>query len=185
MTLPFSDKPEKSSIYQDVKTETLQELTPDQFDAFKARMFSEGVNGLEDEYRRLLLLGLASDKISVAGPLPGTSINVQNTFTASGSGSQVTFLEPAAGEVWALQSIGTTNNVTGNPVVYGILKDAADVEAFFVVGTQSGSPFTPDSEFGAPIYIDENMKCNAYVFVTGGIGAGEQVVVTMNFIRIR
>ena len=54
MTLPFSDKPEKSSIYQDVKTETLQELTPDQFDAFKARMFAEGVNGFPHRSEVLL-----------------------------------------------------------------------------------------------------------------------------------
>jgi len=69
MTLPFADKPEASRVYQDLKTKVLQNLTPDEFDSLKASMFSEGVNGLEDEYRRLLLLGLASDKLSVAGPI--------------------------------------------------------------------------------------------------------------------
>ena len=98
MTLPFSDKPEKSSIYQDVKTETLQELTPDQFDAFKARMFAEGVNGLEDEYRRLLLLGLASDKLSTSGPIPGSMFNA--TATATTPGDVYPIFSPNAGEVW-------------------------------------------------------------------------------------
>jgi len=69
MTLPFADKPEESSIYQDLKTVTLQDLTPAQFDALRARMFSEGVNGLEDEYRRLKLLGEASGVVSSSGPL--------------------------------------------------------------------------------------------------------------------
>jgi len=69
MSLPFADKPEDSSIYQDLKTVTLQDLTPEQFDALRARMYSEGVNGLEDEYRRIKLLGEASGSSSSSGIL--------------------------------------------------------------------------------------------------------------------
>jgi len=69
MSLPFADKPEDSSIYQDLKTVTLQDLTPEQFDALRARMYSEGVNGLEDEYRRIKLLGEASGSSSSSGLL--------------------------------------------------------------------------------------------------------------------
>ena len=49
MTLPFSDKPEKSSVYNDLKTKTLSQITDADFDALETRMFAEGVNGLEDE----------------------------------------------------------------------------------------------------------------------------------------
>lgn len=112
MTLPFSDKPERSSIYQDVKTETLQELTPEQFDTFKARMFSEGVNGLEDEYRRLLLLGLASDKVSVSGPLEVKHVSVS---VSGAEDDPVLLFQPDEGQIWLLNwglwtGDGTSNN---------------------------------------------------------------------------
>ena len=69
MSLPFADKPEASSIYQDLKSLVLSDLTAVQFDELRDRIFSEGVNGTEDEYRRLLLLGLASSKVSTSGPV--------------------------------------------------------------------------------------------------------------------
>lgn len=69
MPLPFGGKPEDSAIYNDLKTKKLSELDPDEFSKIQARTFAEGINGTEDEYRRLLLLGLASDKLSLAGPM--------------------------------------------------------------------------------------------------------------------
>tara|TARA_R110002051_G_scaffold238804_1_gene299514 strand:+ start:193 stop:750 length:558 start_codon:yes stop_codon:yes gene_type:complete len=87
MSLPFADNPDKSSIYNDLKVKKLLDLTAEDFDAFRARMDAQGVDGLEDEYRRLLLLGLASDKLSISGPMPGTVDVV--TFSSSSSGSGV------------------------------------------------------------------------------------------------
>ena len=69
MSLPFAVKPEESDIYQDLKGVKLADLTPTQFDQLRERLFSEGVNGAEDEYRRLLLLGLAGNAISTSGPV--------------------------------------------------------------------------------------------------------------------
>ena len=96
MTLPFSDKPEKSSIYQDVKTVTLQDLTPEQFDSFRARMFSEGVNGLEDEYRRLQLLGEAAGVTSSSGILRN-SIKITSEPMIDGSVVYIDFGEGVYG----------------------------------------------------------------------------------------
>jgi len=87
MSLPFADKPEESSIYQDLRVSKLADLTADDFDAFRVRMDAQGTEGLEDEYRRLLLLGLASNQVSLSGPMPGTVDVV--TFSASTSGSGV------------------------------------------------------------------------------------------------
>ncbi len=83
MSLPFADKPEASSIYQDLKSLVLNDLTSNQFDEFRQRIFSEGVNGTEDEYRRLLLLGLASNKVSTSGPV-GESVTVYVDSDTSG-----------------------------------------------------------------------------------------------------
>jgi hypothetical protein len=121
MTLPFSDKPEKSSIYQDLKTTTLQDLTPDQFDQFKERMFSEGVNGLEDEYRRLLLLGLASDKISTSGPLANTQF--VNKVNNPGSAGTHTLFTPSDGEVWQICAVGIQSFGTGTTYAKIEIKD--------------------------------------------------------------
>lgn len=96
MSLPFADKPEDSSIYQDLKTVTLQDLTPAQFDALRARIFSEGVNGLEDEYRRLKLLGEASGVTSSSGVLRN-SIAIAQVNLSDGAVSYINFGEGVYG----------------------------------------------------------------------------------------
>ena len=82
MSLPFADNPDKSSIYNDLKVKKLVDLSIDDFTAFRARMDAQGVDGLEDEYRRLLLLGLASNMMSVSGPIPNTQKIEAQTFTS-------------------------------------------------------------------------------------------------------
>jgi len=109
MTLPFADRPEESRVYQDLKTKVLQNLTSDEFDSLKASMFSEGVNGLEDEYRRLLLLGLASDKISVSGPLANSGQVA--TYTQSDDSTSPT-VRPPIGEVWQVIAIAVSNSAS-------------------------------------------------------------------------
>ena len=151
MTLPFSDKPEKSSIYQDVKTTTLQDLTPDQFDAFRSRMFAEGVNGLEDEYRRLILLGLASDKLSVSGPMPGTMKLVD--ASSSSGGSSFTIFRPDPGQVWQLIAMDfTITGGTGNTTIINYLRSTTDSVKIYEVTTAQTSIVISD-DIDAPIYF--------------------------------
>ena len=126
MSLPFADKPEESSIYQDLKTVTLQDLTPEQFDAIRARMFSEGVNGLEDEYRRLQLLGEAAGVTSSSGILRN-SIKITSESMVDGSVVYVDFGEGVYGiqQIVALYTGGSgtlqfrawyyDGGATGNP----------------------------------------------------------------------
>ena len=183
MTLPFSDKPEKSSIYQDVKTETLQELTPDQFDAFKARMFAEGVNGLEDEYRRLLLLGLASDKIGISGPMPKTSqiINV----TASASGSNVEIFTAGEGEVWQVMGLSYIVDTISGTVSHLVTLDGVypGAPGGTVVISEKSSTDAGDN-FGdidfSPLHLDENVKLQYTAY-----GTFNSVSVRAALIRIR
>ncbi len=150
MSLPFAEKPESSRVYQDLKTKVLQNLTADEFDQLKGSMFAEGVNGLEDEYRRLLLLGLASDKLSVSGPIPETQINVVQDITLT---TYQTWLAPNKGEVWAIMgaSIGSVTGASGN-ITYEIdLYDTVnDTRLQIVDFTSSGSGDQNLTEIGFP-----------------------------------
>jgi len=160
MTLPFSDKPEKSSIYQDVKTETLQELTADQFDAFRARMFAEGVNGLEDEYRRLLLLGLAADKLSVSGPIPNTQLMIELDVSTA---TYHDIHEAGPGEVWQFVA-GCANSTTG---IVGTVTTEVDISStgaggerllFIDAGSSSSSDFPLSEITQSPIVYSYGQK---------------------------
>ena len=166
MTLPFSDKPEKSSIYQDVKTETLQELTPEQFDAFRARMFAEGVNGLEDEYRRLLLLGLASDKISTSGHIPGTGRFEYITQTVGGTPAE--FFIPDPGEVWQIGGLSYVVDGGSGSIVYQVvINDGAGSNNVLISEKQSSDNA---DNFGdvdyLPVSLDENTQLKVTAFGT-------------------
>ena len=180
MTLPFSDKPENSSIYQDVKTETLQELTPDQFDTFKARMFAEGVNGLEDEYRRLLLLGLASDKISASGPLPGTfqiievDVNNPTTFVA---------FECPPNEVYQIIAAGCEAFATNQTFLILKLRDNSNGKNVRLDDLSSGN-----NEFtlNEPIYITGNGDSTVDILLqAGGAGFSGSNLCQVALVRVR
>lgn len=149
MSLPFADKPGQSSIYQDLKTKTLQELTSDQFDAFKARLLSQGTDGLEDEYRRLLLLGLASDKISISGPIPNTQFVSRFTHPGSGGNTWKLF-EPADGEVWQLAAAAIHSFGTGTSY---IKLEINDPNSGIAVQLDTKSNGFVEFDLNEPVYI--------------------------------
>jgi len=147
MTLPFADKPESSRVYQDLKTKVLQNLTPSDFDSLKASMFSEGVSGLEDEYRRLLLLGLASDKVSLSGPIPGTfqviEVDVNNPTTF------VAFACPA-NEVYQIVAAGSEAFATNQTYLILKIKDLSNNKSVRIDNIGTGNR---DFDLNEPIYI--------------------------------
>ena len=162
--MPFSDKPEKSSIYQDLKTLSLQDLTPEQFDAFRNRMFAEGVNGLEDEYRRLILLGLASDKVSLAGPIPKAMKVETQSWTSTGT---IAWGEPNPGEVWEiLAGQGSITGGTGTTTYYLAVRDVATATQVRISDGESQSSgiktIEPNGVLSA-LYLTEGMELVAYV----------------------
>ena len=165
MTLPFAVKPEESDIYQDLKGIKLADLTADQFDQLRERIFSEGVNGTEDEYRRLLLLGQASQKISSSGPIAATGLVTDLDQTDS---NIIVIKEPAKGEVWCVTGGSVTGSGVSGTVCYHLMtanqsdsisgstdrsKACLQVE---VCGTAGQIPLNETVPFGA-IYIDENV----------------------------
>ena len=174
MPLPFGGKPEDSPIYSDMKTKKLSELSATDFDSFRARMFSEGINGLEDEYRRLLLLGMASDKISLSGPMPGTAKLIQVETTSSGD--QVFFV-PNSGEAWAVLAASTGATVNGT-LVLELVDATSGVTVEIGQETGANTAFTPTSWSQA--FIDENVYLQCHF---SGTSSTSQCVAA--FIRVR
>lgn len=173
MSLPFADKPEASSIYQDLKSLVLSDLTPDQFDELRNRIFSEGVNGTEDEFRRLVLLGQASQKISSSGPIAGTGLVTDLDQTDQ---NIIVIKEPAKGEVWMVTGGSCTGTGVSGTVCYHLMtanqsdsidgstdrsKATLQVE---VCGTAGQIPLNETVPYGAVI-IDENV--GLYAQATG------------------
>lgn len=162
MSLPFADKPEDSSIYQDLKTVTLQDLTPAQFDALRARIFSEGVNGLEDEYRRLKLLGEASGSSSSSGILRN-SIKIGQLAMTDGSVGYFDFGEGVYGisQIIALYVNGSGTQQFRAYYYDGGTSGAPPLEWIYASGTNATIfTFNSDTQFDelANQYFGDGMK---------------------------
>ena len=148
MTLPFADKPEESRVYQDLKELFLSQLNNTQFDQLDQSIKSQGTNGLEDEYRRLVLLKLASEQLT-APAVTGiqTLARVDDT---SGTASFDTLFRPAEGETWLLNGAALGAFNAGLCLLY---VSAADGTGSMIIGGEStgGSPFNPPPQ--GPLYV--------------------------------
>ena len=157
MTLPFADKPSMSRVYADLKTKKLSQLTSTEIDALKASIFSEGVNGAEDEYRRLLLLQLLSIGVPITtsgnldvdvkagAPLNAAqNVNVSDT-TGSGNPNGIVF-RPADGEVWLLNGASVPAVFNASKITLTLSDDAGiDVRIGEVTGADSTFPVNATS----------------------------------------
>jgi len=186
MSLPFADSPDKSSIYNDLKVKKLVDLTADDFDAFRLRMDAQGVEGLEDEYRRLLLLGLASDKLSISGALPETTVALFFEVSDSDGYASFTFT-PNKGEVYALTGIQMES--TGGSVrarVQCFVNDTNGIQRVVELGDETvsatTSPFDPIGTFSGDMYIDNNCELKVYV---SSLTTGETGKITIMATRVR
>ena len=174
MPLPFAPPPKDSSLYQQLESTTLDTLTADQLQTIKDKTFSQGTEGNEDEYRRLLLLGLAADKLSLCGPIPGTSVLKEVTHTGTGS---LDLFTPTEG-VWQLMTASKDGNASNNNIrlYWG---DYSEASWFAVESGSVDAPF--DILPPGPIYFDKNSKC---VSNCQDVGGGT-VTVYVSFIRVR
>lgn len=113
MPLPFAPPPKDSKVYQDLSNKKLTDLTADEFDALKNAAYAQGIDGSEDEYRRLLLLGFVADKISSSGPIPGTG-QVKEVLDTTGSGVVVSeLLKPEKGEAFEVTALDWSEKNAG------------------------------------------------------------------------
>jgi hypothetical protein len=180
MPLPFAPPPKDSSLYQQLESTTLQTLTADQLDTIKGKTFSQGTQGNEDEYRRLLLLGLAADQISLGGPIPGTQkITTSGVITSTGD---TTLFQPDQNQVWVcvgvqMDASGGSGSVTAVLNYY----DGANKVRIEMASTAGTAEFNITSTAG-PLYVSNEVYP---VVTTSSLTAGEQVIYNAAFIRVR
>jgi len=169
MPLPFAPKPDESKVYQSLKEKLLTEITADQFDSLKETVYAQGVDGAEDEYRRLLLLGLASDQISSSGPIPGTGEVVE--VTGLTAGATTTLKAPDTGEVYVIGGMsGAITSGSGTVNFRFRIDDDTSGGVVYVSdfnGTAGAVPINEPSTF-SPLYIDSNLTFKVETSVASG-----------------
>jgi hypothetical protein len=182
--LPFAPPPKDSSLYQQLESTTLQTLTADQLDTIRAKTFSQGTDGNEDEYRRLLLLGLAAQQISVSGPIPNTGQHVSQTKDDSSGTLEMWTGSEHIGEVWKLVAADMDPNNTNIRVRLRLYNsnNTEKIELGDETGHGSAEPFNPTATWGGDFTIDQNANLRAYC---DGMAAGRSVTVNIYMIRVR
>jgi len=171
MTLPFADKPELSRVYADLKTKTVSQITATEIDALKESIFTEGVNGVEDELRRLLLVQLLTTGVATTGggtqnvdvvkgaPMDAAqTVNVSDT-TGSGSPNGVLF-RPSDGEVFQLTalSIPAVFNASNVRIT---LSDDAGIDVDIAIGNTTNRAIEMTNPI--PIYITNDVYLKYFI----------------------
>ena len=184
MPLPFAPKPDTSRVYDSLKDKLLTEITADNFDSLKGSVYAQGVDGAEDEYRRLLLLGLAADQVSLSGPMPGTSQVREITVTSADTKTPDDFAQ--TGEVWQCGAFAVSSTsgrggaMSWDLYVYdgttyakkGIIPSQSADLAFFILGAGEGGI--------TDVFIDDN----SYLVAEAG-GTFTNTKITYTAIRVR
>ena len=182
MPLPYAPPPKESKVYTDLKNLKITGVTADQLDTLKGVLFAQGVDGSEDEMRRLKLLGEVSNQQSSSGPIPGTMKVVDETWTATGT---KTFGQPGQGETWQILAGSTqTVNSSGNNTFYPAI---GDVDSGVAVRISDGETVTANQKIIEPhgalgaLYLDENMQFSVYFSAF----AADSVQLKFLLIRVR
>jgi hypothetical protein len=185
MPLPDADSPDKSRLYEELKSKTALPsatgaITPDLIDNLKNATFIDADN--EDQLRRLVLLMQATGVGSMSGPIPGTQLIEKQTFTSAGFR---TYLTPGVGEVW-LYTGACVNGATGLSGTGTIEVDITDTTNSNRLIVQDFN-FTSSADFPVvesgnvqPLYIDYGQR-----LTINAEGTFTTVIVTAGFIRVR
>ena len=168
MPLPDANQPvaSDSNIYHQLNAIKLGELTNAQFAIVQDPLFLNDRS--EDELRRLALIGLARQSISVSssGPIPNTG----NVFEADQTTTNVitALLEPGPGEVWQVTGGSVTGTGISGTVCYHLMTAKQSLN---IAGTTGRSAAVLNVEYCATagqavlnettpfgqIFIDENL----------------------------
>jgi hypothetical protein len=182
MPLPFAPPPKESSLYQQLESTTLQTVTADQLNTIRAKMFSQGTEGLEDEYRRLILLMMASGVGSLSGPVVGGLELVEVESTAVGYKNVFT---PGVGEVYQYSGgcINSIGGIDGSVTVeMDIHNTSTTARMLFIDQNTTSSSDQPlvESNPGSPIYFGYPQVLR--IRTEGGFTS---VNTTHNIVRVR
>jgi len=147
-------------VYESLKSTLLSSVTPEQFETLRDLVFAQGTDGTEDEYRRLILLGAASQSTSFSGPIP------QTNQVASISSSDATFdlFDPGInGGVWQLIAAEwVTKAASGSAILH--IRDTNASASCRISNLSAADEF----ELNEPIYV--GYPCTVRVTIGGGSG---------------
>ena len=179
MPLPDAEpKPDRSNVYEQLRTIKASDLTRSQLDVIRDPLFLDAAS--EDVLRRIVLLGMATDQMSLAGPIPRTQKNVQATYSSTGAND---FFIPGTGEVWQLVG-GDTLGSGGTGSIQWQLKDSDDVVSLVFQTSVSGQePIGQNSTNNnliLPLYVTKDTYLVANVSAVA-----TSVRASLNFIRVR
>ena len=100
--------PDKANIYEQFSNIQASDLTRSQLDIIRDPLFLNSES--EDVLRRILLIGQATDQLSVSGPIPRTGQIVQQTFDEANEGDLITIFKPNIGEVWLMTNASSSHS---------------------------------------------------------------------------
>jgi len=166
-----------------VGRDVLDGISADNFDSLKNDAFITPEN--KQFFDDMLRVGWLSGQLSSSGPMPNTSKILLASATASSQ--NVTFFTPAAGEVWSIQGFAQNKvgSFTAGVTGYLIVDDGSQTTSIdMVVRRISSSTADPqeDSDFGTPIFVDQNMTVKYRPYSTG---FGDSVEGQIYCIRVR
>ena len=187
MPLPDSPPVETSRIYQQFKGlnalgNTSSAITSDLMDNIRLQQFVDFNS--EDELRRLLLVGMASQTMSASGPIANTGRIEVITATEN---STLEVFRPGPGEVWQLTAASATSSGGAVRFKLGLITgDSVAITTQFIE-IADVSPTTTTIQFSfidlpGPLFIDQDayMVCNF-----SSMTAGEEGICRCSFIRVR
>jgi len=167
MPLPYAPPPKDSKVYRDLKNLKINSVTADQMDTLKGELFAQGVDGSEDEMRRLQLLGEVSNTQSSSGPIPATTSIDLGDAAITASGGTTT---------WAYKPKGEVHQIMGFSYVASNMGGASmSMQLYLDDGTNTvllGEKSTTDAadNFGdidwTSVYLDENVQLKLTIYAT-------------------
>ena len=172
MPLPFAPPPKESKVYTDLKNLKITGVTADQLDTLKGVLFAQGVEGSEDEMRRLSLLGGVSSKASSSGPIPGTA---QLIATTGISNSLTTVFQPESNQVWQLYAVSISTLDGASSMILKLYDGATQVVI------DSGTSTSGEMELNEPVFITSD----AYLVVRTSNASSGDAQLASAVVRIR
>ena len=166
MPLPYAPPPKDSKVYRDLKNIKISSVTSTQMETLKGELFAQGVDGSEDEMRRLKLLGEVSNTQSDSGPI--SLHHVSETIT----GSAYINLKPPEEGMYQLQALSAeVSNQAGTQkytLYYGNATDQTQVYWYYMTSSDTGVIFTADSNWpDFPLYFSQSHWLTVREFGTG------------------
>ena len=172
MPLPFAHPPKESKVYKDLKNLKITGVTVDQLDTLKGVLFAQGVEGSEDEMRRLSLLGGVSSKASSSGPIPGTA---QLIATTGISNSLTTVFQPESNQVWQLYAVSISTLDGASSMILKLYDGTTQVVI------DSGTSTSGAMELNEPVCITSD----AYLVVRTSNASSGDAQLAAAVVRIR